>query len=229
LKKTIAYATMALLLLIPMASAFANQSSNALLNDSEDISIENTSLVNDSVAPLELEGVWSFRFLGGEQITAVLHPQGQFIIGSAKFEGDRPWNAVIKGSLSGQSIVLAASYLLNTSLVSLQMVGSVENEDIRGNYALADDQGRFEEGLFLGTKINTDLSAYAPAQMRGDEKKAASSVSIEEDEIKTAAKPVTLGDPKYKYGASSTGAIPGPLGVGFVGDGTAGAGGMGLG
>jgi hypothetical protein len=206
-----------------------NQSSNALLNDSEEGSMENASLVDDSIAPLELEGVWSFRFLGKEQITAVLHPQGQFIIGSAKFEGDRPWNAVIKGSLSGRSIVLAASYLLNLSLVSLQMVGAVENEDIRGSYALADDQGGFEEGLFLGTKINTDLSAYAPAQLQTAEKKAISIVPTDEAETETAATPVTLGNPKYKYGASLTGAIPGSLGVGFVGDGTAGAGGMGLG
>jgi hypothetical protein len=229
LKKTIIFAAISLLLIFPFANALADQSSNALQNDSKNVSMDNASIVDDSTTHLDLEGIWSFRFLGKDQMTAVLHQQGNFIIGSAKFEGDWPWNAVMKGSLSGQSVVLAASYLLNTSLVSLQIVGTVDNEEIRGDYALADDQGRFEEGLVIGTKINTDLSLYAPVQPRKAEKKAASTAPIKEDEIKTAVEPRVLGDPKYKYGSSFTGAIPGISGVSFVGNGTAGAGGMGLG
>ena len=40
-----------------------------------------------------------------------------------------------------------------------------------GSFVLVDDLGRFEEGLFKGTKINTDLSAYTPARLQSDVEK----------------------------------------------------------
>ena len=45
----------------------------------------------------------------------------------------------------------------------------------------------------------------------------------------TTAKPVVIGNPMYQDVPSQLGSVPMSIGVGFVGDGTAGAGGMGLG
>ena len=57
------------------------------------------------------------------------------------------------------------------SLVSLQLTGVAENENANGSFVLVDDLGRFEEGLFTGTKIDTDLSAYTPARLQSDVEK----------------------------------------------------------
>jgi len=45
-------------------------------------------------------GIWSFNLVGRGPVTAVLHQKGEVITGSAKSDGEQPWNAVLQGALS---------------------------------------------------------------------------------------------------------------------------------
>jgi hypothetical protein len=126
-------------------------------------------------------------------------------------------------------------YLGNNSLITLQLEGNARNETIQGSYIRVDDLGGFEEGHFTGNKIDADLSIYAPATILTAGRTASASKETEANAKPaqalpdTTTKPVTLGNPKYRDVHSLAGTVPESLGVGFVGDGTAGAGAMGLG
>lgn len=203
-------------------------------------SMTNANPANASAISLQLEGIWSFSLKGTETITAVLHQQGEVVTGSAKSEGEKPWNAVLQGTLSAGRLDLNMIYLRNSSLVTLQLAGAAEDENVLGTFVQVDDQGGFEVGSFSGNKINADLSAYVPARLPAAEKNA-SAADETDATAKTGAtvpdttapdtttKPVSLGNPKYQDVHSLAGTVPESLGVGFVGDGTAGSGGMGLG
>ena len=226
--------TIGLFLVFQAAYALESQGSSTSFNDAANVSTENSSLknaslINGSIKPLDLQGIWSFRFDDIEQVTIVLHQQGELIIGSAKSEGEEPWNAVLQGSTSAGHLELTLNYLRNKSLVSLQLTGVAENENANGSFVLVDDLGGFEEGLFTGTRIDTDLSAYSPARLHSDAENASAPAPAAEAVPETTAKPVVIGNPKYQDVPSQMGSVPMSIGVGFVGDGTAGAGGMGLG
>ncbi len=123
------------------------------------------------------------------------------------------------------------------SLVLLRLMGTVDNESIRGTFVQTDDQGNAENGLFTAVLINPDLSAYNPAQIELTKVPAvsanASTPSIQSSDPQTSAtqsQPVTaLGNPKYRDVHSLAGTVPESLGVGFIGDGTMGAGGASMG
>jgi hypothetical protein len=226
--------TIGLFLVFQSAYALESQGSSTSFSDAANVSTENSSLtnaslINGSINPIDLQGIWSFRLDDAEQVTVVLHQQREFIIGSAKSEEEQPWNAVMQGSTSGGNVKLTLNYLMNKSLVTLQLAGVVENESAIGSFVLVDDLGRFEEGLFKGTKINTDLSAYVPLRLQSDVESASAPTQADEAVPQAAAKPVVIGNPMYQDVPSKLGSVPMSIGVGFVGDGTAGAGGMGLG
>ena len=231
---------MVLLMAFQTTGLSQNLGNSTFVNHAANISLANATLANANPAkastiPLQLEGIWSFNLVGRGQVTAVLHQQGEVITGSAKSVGVQPWNAVLKGALSADHLELNLIYLGNNSLITLQLEGIVRNETIQGSYIRVDDQGSFEDGLFTGNKIDADLSIYVPATILTPGRNAS---SPQETEAKakpapalpdTTTKPVTLGNPKYRDVHSLAGTVPESLGVGFVGDGTAGAGAMGLG
>ena len=226
--------TIGLFLVFQAAYALESQESSTSFSDAvnasmENSSLTNTSLINGSINPLDLQGIWSFRLDDKEQVTIALHQRGEIILGSAKSEGEEPWNAVLRGSISGGTLDLTLNYLIDKSLVSLHLTGAAENDNANGSFVLVDDLGRFEEGLFTGTKIDTDLSAYTPARLQSDVEKSSASLPESKAVPDTTAKPVVVGNPKYQDVPSQLGSVPMSIGVGFVGDGTAGAGGMGLG
>ena len=231
---------MALLLAFQMTGTPQDLVNSTSFNHAANISLANATLANASPAeastiPLHLEGIWSFNLVGRGPGTAVLHQKGEVITGSAKSDGGQPWNAVLQGALSADQMVLNLIYLGNNSLTTLQLEGNARNETIQGSYIRVDDLGSFEDGLFTGNKIDADLSAYAPATILTAGRTASAPEEAEATAKTTPAlpdtttKPVTLGNPKYQDVHSLAGTVPESLGVGFVGDGTAGAGAMGLG
>jgi len=231
---------MALLLAFQMTGTPQDLGNSTPFNHAANISLANATLANASPAeastiPLHLEGIWSFNLVGRGPVTAVLHQKGEVITGSAKSDGGQPWNAVLQGALSADQMVLNLIYLGNNSLITLQMEGNARNETIQGSYIRVDDQGGFEDGLFTGNKIDADLSIYAPATILTVGRTASASKETEANAKPATALPdtttksVTLGNPKYRDVHSLAGTVPESLGVGFVGDGTAGAGAMGLG
>jgi hypothetical protein len=231
---------MALLLAFQMIGISQNLGNSTSVNHAANISqafatLANASPAKASTIPLHLEGIWSFNLVGRGPVTAVLHQQGEVITGSAKSDGEQPWNAVLKGALSADLLELNLIYLGNNSLITLQLEGIARNETIQGSYIRVDDQGSFEDGLFTGNKIDADLSIYAPATILTAGRNASSPQETETNAkpapalLNTTTKPVTLGNPMYRDVHSLAGTVPESLGVGFVGDGTAGAGAMGLG
>ena len=231
---------MALLLAFQMTGTTQTPGNSTSVNHAANVSLAFASLANASPAkastiPLHLEGIWSFNLVGRGPVTAVLHQQGEVITGSAKSDGEQPWNAVVQGALSADQLVLNMIYLGNNSLTTLQLKGNVRNETIQGSYIRVDDLGSFEDGLFTGNKIDADLRDYAPATILTVGRNASAPKETVADAKPapalpdTTTKPVTLGNPKYRDVHSLAGTVPESLGVGFVGDGTAGAGAMGLG
>jgi len=231
---------MVLLMAFQMTGTSQTLGNSTSFNPAANISLANATLANSSPAkastiPLQLEGIWSFNLVGRGPVTAVLHQKGDVITGSAKSDGGQPWNAVLQGALSADLLGLNMIYLGNNTLTTLQLEGNARNETIQGSYIRVDDQGSFEDGLFTGNKTNADLSAYTPATILTVGRTASAPEEAEANAKPaqalpdTTTKPVTLGNPKYQDVHSLAGTVPESLGVGFVGDGTAGAGAMGLG
>ncbi len=188
----------------------------------------------DAVSFAGIQGIWSINLKGTQQLTAALHQNDRSIFGSAKSETNKPWNAVVMGDLSGDSIDLIMTSIRDKSLVSLRLAGTVHNESIKGTFIQADDQGNIDSGMFTAILINPDLSAYTPAKVDSATATPASSndnVSqpVPQPVQSQATQPVVVGNAKYTDVHSLAGTVPESLGVGFIGDGTMGAGGMGLG
>ena len=206
---------------------------------------QNSSLMSSAMfdsAPLgpssaekaaEIQGIWSINLKGIEQVTMVLHQSGGYLFGSCKSESSG-WNAVVLGSVHKASLEVVTTEIENGSLTSTGFIGTFQNESISGTFVKSDDLGNVDSGLFKAVLINRDLSGYSPAKSTNLAQpsinapiyaSAPSNVSASSGPIQ----PKQLGNPKYVDVHSMSGYIPESLGVGFVGDGTMGAGGAGLG
>lgn len=181
----------------------------------------------------EIQGIWSVNLKGTEQVVMVLHQNGDDLFGSCKSEASG-WNAVVLGSVSGTRLELVATAIENDSLTSTRFTGTFQNESISGTFMKSNDLGNFDRGLFKAVLINRDLSGYSPEKSTNpappstDTAVPASSpstVSAPSGQIQ----PKQLGNPKYVDVHSMSGYVPESLGVGFVGDGTMGAGGASMG
>ena len=185
----------------------------------------------------EIQGIWSFNLKGTELVTAALHQYGEELFGSGKSESSG-WNAALQGSISGTRFSLAMTALMNNSLNSIRLMGTFQNDSISGTFVQSNDLGNAESGLFKAVLINRDLSSYSPAKlarpaMNTVNSSSTISVSAPSSAITSAPagkpQPKQLGDPKYVDVHSMSGYFPESLGVGFVGDGTMGAGGSSMG
>jgi hypothetical protein len=181
----------------------------------------------------EVQGIWSINLKGTEQVTMVLHQRGGDLFGSSKSEA-AGWNAVVLGSVYEASLELVATAIENASLTSTRFTGTFQNESISGTFVESDDLGNIDSGMFKAVLINRDPSGYSPAKSTNlahqsiDTPVPASAppdVSVSSGQTL----PRRLGNPKYVDVHSMSGYVPESIGVGFVGDGTMGAGGAGLG
>jgi hypothetical protein len=169
------------------------------------------------------QGIWSINLNGTSQVVAALHQEGRCLFGSAKSESDDPWNAAVMGNISGKSLELSMISVKDSSITSLRLMGIVRNESIRGTFIRTDDKGSAESGIFTAVLVDPDLSAYVPAKALPEP-----SASVDTG-TPTAVPSQPVGDPQYRDVHSLAGTVPESLGVGFVGDGTMGEGGMGIG
>lgn len=185
----------------------------------------------------EVQGIWSFNLKGTEQVTVALHQNGKALFGSGKSD-PTGWNAAVLGSVSRTQIALAMTALTNNSLNSIGLTGTFQNDTISGTFVQSDDLGKTATGMFEATLVNKDLSGYSPAKSENRVTQTANlpsstSLSAPASASTSAAvgrtQPKQLGDPKYVDVHSMSGYVPESLGVGFVGDGTMGAGGSSMG
>ncbi|HSD58651.1 MAG TPA: hypothetical protein VLB04_10750 [Methanotrichaceae archaeon] len=184
----------------------------------------------------QVQGIWSISLKGTEQVTLALHQDGNNLFGSAMSESDSPWNAAVLGQISGDRMELTLTSLQDKSIVSTKLTGTIESENFKGSFVQADDQGGADSGLFTAVLINPDTTAYAPAKVESPAETSAMISETPAAENTAAApaaasqtQPTQLGNPKYRDVHTMAGTVPQNLGVGFIGDGTAGAGGMGMG
>ncbi len=176
---------------------------------------------------IQVQGIWDISLKGNSQVTLALHQNGKDLFGSASFNGDNPWNAAVLGEISGNSIELTLTSLRKKSLILTKLTGTFEGNYLKGSYVLADDQGKADSGMFSAVLVSQDLSAYSPATT---ESPATNTTAPEEEDTATSSKmqPTQLGNPKYRDVHTMAGYVPENLGVGFIGDGTSGAGGIGM-
>lgn len=184
----------------------------------------------------QVQGIWSISLKGTEQVTLALHQDGNTLFGSAMSESDSPWNAAVLGQISGDRMELTLTSLQDKSIVSMKLIGTIESENFKGSFVQADDQGGADSGLFTAVLINPDTTAYAPAKIESPAETPAMISETPAAENTAAAsaaasqtQPTQLGNPKYRDVHTMAGTVPENLGVGFIGDGTAGIGGMGMG
>ncbi len=194
------------------------------------------SSAKDVAGTAQVQGIWSISLKGTEQVTLALHQEGGTLFGSAMSDADHTWNAAVLGRISGSSMELTMTSLQDTSIVSTMLVGILEGDYFKGSFVKADDQGGFDSGMFSAVLINPDHTAYVPAKIESPaetlEVPATQDVAAASDVVSASAsqtQPTQLGNPKYRDVHTMAGTVPANLGVGFIGDGTAGAGGMGMG
>jgi len=199
------------------------------------------SSAKDVAGTAQVQGIWSISLKGTEQVTLALHQEGGALFGSAMSDADHPWNAAVLGRISGSSMELTMTSLQDASIISTKLVGTLEGDYFKGSFVKADDQGGFDSGMFSAVLINPDPTAYVPAKIESPaeileaetlEVPSTQDVAAVSDAASTAAsqtQPTQLGNPKYRDVHTMAGTVPANLGVGFIGDGTMGAGGMGMG
>lgn len=203
------------------------------------------ALAAETGQPADVQGIWSADLNGDQKVTMVLHQSSSEVYGSAKSEESDPWNAVVSGSIDGSRLELTMTSFKGTSLVSTKLMGTILKGSLSGIYLQSDDLGGYSSNLFTATLINPDTSSYSPAEIEtsksspqaqapqtGAQSQAESSSpaspgitsAIAPVPVTDTSKPVQLGN-TYRDVHSIASTVPGSLGVGFIGDGTMGAGG----
>ena len=108
-----------------------------------------------------------------------LNQSGDALFGLAKFEGDKPWNAAVAGSISGKQVHLAIGALQEDAVASMYLGGTLERESVRGTYVRSDSSGNAAKAEFVAARISPDTSGYTPAAVE------AASQTVEQSSLKT--------------------------------------------
>lgn len=157
-----------LVLLLMLVTVFQN-----VLTASAQDSSENTTQVleNNTSTPaaqlLNAQGIWNVS-LAGTGITAAVNQSGDSIYGSCKFEGAEPWNGVIAGSLSGNSVNIAIAAMKGKVLVSTDITGTISDDVLSGRSVSYDSDGDEASGMVTGTRISPDVADYTPAKIKAE-------------------------------------------------------------
>jgi len=121
-----------------------------------------------SVAPANLQYIWSVTGIEAEQITMVLNQEENDLSGQAKYEGSdsNPWNAVVVGSVSGDKVDLVLTAMKGNEMVSTKLAGTFSADTIAGKFVQTDMTGKAKKnGDFSAVWINPDTSAYTQAEV----------------------------------------------------------------
>ena len=156
----------ALLLLMLVAapqSVFAAPGQN-LSENLTSTPVNNTSTPTPAVELVGVQGIWKVS-LADTEITMALNQSEDIISGRCKFEGAKPWNGVLSGSISGKMANIAVAAMQGKVLVSREMIGLVYGDTIRGSYTSFDSNGSAAQDAFTATKISPDISGYTPAEI----------------------------------------------------------------
>ncbi len=153
------------LLTLMLVAVFQNVLTASAQNSSENttpVSGNNTSTPTTQL--LNVQGIWNVS-LAGTGITAAVNQSGDSIYGRCKFEGAEPWNGVIAGSLSGNSVNIAIAAMQGKVLVSTDITGTISDDVLSGTHVSYDSDGNEAKGEVTGTRISPDVADYTPVKI----------------------------------------------------------------
>ncbi|MCX8206841.1 MAG: hypothetical protein N3G75_03310 [Methanothrix sp.] len=109
-----------------------------------------------------LEGIWRLS-LGQNAVTMAIHQFEGQIFGSAS-SSEESWNGVVMGSADNSTLELTITFLKESGLAEIRLIGSCANEEMRGTFYRSDSIGNAERGEFEAILINPDTSGYTPVK-----------------------------------------------------------------
>ena len=113
---------------------------NQVANDTVDASSTGGADINGTTAKeggsnasmqASVQGIWKVS-LGENVITAAFNQSGESVFGLAKFEGDKPWNGAVAGSISGNAISLSLAAVEGGTVASTYISGYIEGDLMQG-------------------------------------------------------------------------------------------------
>lgn len=128
-------------------------------------SVEDTSMPENAKATTgSVKGIWKAT-LGEKEITIAASQSGQSIFGLAKYEGDRPWNAALAGSINANDVSFALAADDEDGISSYFIGATLNGESMDGFFIRSDSSGKASRGKFSAVLINSDTSGYIPVQV----------------------------------------------------------------
>jgi hypothetical protein len=113
----------------------------------------------------KMKGIWSIVGIKQEQITMALQEDGRDLFGQAKYEPQEgaAWNAVVIGSVSGDTVTLVVTSLEGNEQVSTLLNGTFTNDAFSGKFFEVSKGIISSRGEFSATLVNPEITDYAPA------------------------------------------------------------------
>jgi hypothetical protein len=153
------------LLLMMLLTASQNISAASMQNLPENTTFSSENNTSTPVARLlNVQGIWNVS-LDGTGITVALNQSGDSIFGRCKFEGAKPWNGAIAGSLSGNTVNIAIAAMQGKVLICTDIVGTI-SDVLQGRYVSFDSNGDESNGEVIGTRISPDVENYTPIEIK---------------------------------------------------------------
>jgi hypothetical protein len=155
---------------IPMGTSGSTAPRQIAVSSTDTIdrsSVTQDANVSSESAP-NLRYVWSVTGIESDQVIMALNQDGDELFGQASYEPDAgsPWNGVVAGFISGDSVHLVITALKGDELVSAALDGLFADDTIAGKFFLTSEGNMSAGGEFDAVWINPDLSSYTPAKIR---------------------------------------------------------------
>lgn len=112
----------------------------------------------------DLEGTWILNTDDG-QISMVLYQSEDILFGAANSQTPKPWNGVVTGSVSGDTVEIQILSLQDGVLVSTLIAGPASDGTIGGSLVQSDSNGNVKTGSVMGIMTNPETSGYTPANV----------------------------------------------------------------
>jgi len=115
----------------------------------------------------KMKGIWSITGIKPEQITMALQEDGRDLFGQAKYEPQEgaAWNAVVIGSVSGDTVALVVTSLEGKELVSSWLNGTFADDAFSGKFFEVSKGNISNRGEFSATLVNPEVTDYSPASV----------------------------------------------------------------
>jgi hypothetical protein len=171
----IRYVCQLVLLTLMLVAVFQNVLTASAQDSSENTTQGSENNTSTPTAQLNIQGIWNVS-LAGTGITMAVNQSGDSIYGRCKFEGAEPWNGVVAGLLSGNSVNIAIAAMQGKVLVSTDITGTISDDVLSGRYVSYDSNENEANGEVTGTRISPDVADYTPVKIEAAAEPAPASI-----------------------------------------------------